>query len=188
MSKTTRERTDPWPAPPVRRPPGPDSRCADVTLLETPSTWANERVPTAATQGTLALDLGSLVGAPATPDLKVAPRSGPAPEVRTWAARFAQAVVEVIGGDRPLSQLLRWTNAVVYQELDRRVRILARTSPHRSRLRSIRAQVQSVHVFQPGPESAEVSVHVRYGQRSRAIAARLELAGDRWSCTALHLG
>ena len=189
MSKTTLERTDPRPALPVRRPPGPDSRCADVTMLGSPSTWGNERVPTAATQGTLALDLGSLVGEPATPDPKVvASHVGPAPEVRTWAARFAQAVVEVIGGDRPLSQLLRWTNAVVYQELDRRVRILARTSPHRSRLRSIRPQVQSVHVFQPGPDSAEVSVHVRYGQRSRAIAARLELAGDRWSCTALHLG
>jgi hypothetical protein len=146
-------------------------------------------MPTATTQGTLALDLGGLAGEPATPELRVVPpANGPAPEVRTWAARFAQAVVEVIGGDRPLSQLLRWTNALVYQELDRRVRILARTSPHRSRIRSLRPQVQSVHVFQPGPASAEVSVHVRYGQRSRAIAARLELVGGRWSCTALHLG
>jgi rhodanese-related sulfurtransferase len=43
-------------------------------------------------------------------------------------------------------------------------------------------------VSHPTPEVAEVSVHVRYGQRSRAIAARLELAGGRWQCTALQLG
>jgi hypothetical protein len=108
--------------------------------------------------------------------------------VRIWAARFAQATVEVIGGDRPVAQLLRWTDLVVYQELDRRVRILARTAPAQQRRRTVRAQVRSVHVFQPHPMIAEVSVHVRHGHRSRAIAARLERHRDRWTCVALQLG
>ena len=32
----------------------------------------------------------------------------------------------------------------------------------------------------------EVSIHVRHGERSRAIAARFELAGERWLCSALE--
>jgi hypothetical protein len=108
--------------------------------------------------------------------------------VQAWAARFAQATVEVLGGDRPVSQLLRWTTALVYAELDRRTRILARTAPAPDRLRRVRPQVSSVHVFRPGPACAEVSVHVRHGHRSRAIAARLERRQDRWLCVALQLG
>jgi rhodanese-related sulfurtransferase len=48
--------------------------------------------------------------------------------------------------------------------------------------------VRSVHVFLPSPASAEVSVHVRHGQRSRAIAARIERFDGRWTCTALEFG
>lgn len=109
-------------------------------------------------------------------------------ELQAWTVRFAQSVVEVLGGDRPLQQLLRWTSARVYQDLDRRVRILARATPTPPRLRTVRPHVRSVHVFRPGPHSAEVSVHVRYGPRSRAIAARLEERGGRWRCVALQLG
>jgi len=109
-------------------------------------------------------------------------------EVRAWAARFAQAVVEVAGGDRPLPQLLRWTSPRVYAELGRRVRIMARTRPVEQRRRTIRPQVRSVHLCRPVPTVAEVSVHVRHGRRSRAIAARLELRSDRWTCTALRIG
>ena len=109
-------------------------------------------------------------------------------ELQAWTARFAQATVEVLGGDRPLTQLLRWTTARVYQDLERRVRILGRTAPTPQRLRTIRPQVRSVHVFRPEPRSAEVSVHVRHGHRSRAIAARLEGRDGRWSCVALQLG
>ena len=49
-------------------------------------------------------------------------------------------------------------------------------------------RLRSVHVFQPAATSAEVSVHVRYGQRSRALAARLERRDGHWTCTALLLG
>ncbi len=141
-------------------------------------------------QGTLALDLGLVPAAPATPELSVVPGE-PATaqhEVRAWAARFAQATVEVLGGDRPVSQLLRWTTRRVYLDLERRVRILGRTAAAPQRVRTLRPQVQSVHVFLPDPDAAEVSVHVRHGHRSRAIAARLEHREGRWRCTALELG
>jgi hypothetical protein len=48
--------------------------------------------------------------------------------------------------------------------------------------------VRSVHLFCPSPEAAEISVHVRHGERSRAIAARIELVSGRWCCTALQFG
>jgi hypothetical protein len=155
--------------------------------------WSNEDVPLAAVQGTLALDLRSCLAMPATPGLRVvdpeqAEGSPHDADLSAWAARFAQAVVEVVGGDRPLTQLLRWTNGRVYGELGRRVRVLARTAPANKRLHTIRPQVRSVHVCRPTPDCAEVSVHVRHGQRSRAIAARLELEEGRWTCTALQLG
>jgi hypothetical protein len=152
----------------------------------------------ASVQGTLALDLSGMPGAPPAPELHVLAGERPdhpgQPEhpehadVHAWAARFAQATVEVLGGDRPVTQLLRWTSAVVYAELDRRTRILARAAPASQRQRRVRPQLRSVHVFCPGPASAEVSVHVRHGHRSRAIAARLERRQDRWQCVALQLG
>jgi hypothetical protein len=172
---------------------------------------ADDGIPLAAVQGTLALDLtlvngptpgrtGDLAGPPPDPPgLRVVPpqvarpkvsSAGPATErlLRAWSATFAQAVVEAIGGDRPLAQLVRWTTPRVHQDLERRVRILARTSPAPLRRRTIRPLVYSVHVYQPTQTSAEVSVHVRYGPRSRAIAARLEQRDGRWRCTDLQLG
>lgn len=146
------------------------------------------QVPLASVQGTLALDIRGCHGMPPTPELRIVSNDGNVDDVSMWSARFAQAVVEVLGGDRPLTQLIRWTTTRVYNDLGRRVRILTRTSPSAQRLRTVRPQVRSVHVFQPTPQIAEVSVHVRHGQRSRALAARLELEDGRWQCTALQLG
>lgn len=171
----------------VRRPPEPPSPIATVTRLADPKRPGP--VPVAAVQGTLALDLRGSMGMPDTPELRVVGGSGDAvDDVTAWAGRFAQAVVEVLGGDRPLTQLVRWTTKRVYTDLGRRVRIMSRTSVAGQRLRTIRPQVRSVHVFQPHDGTAEVSVHVRYGKRSRAIAARLEFDHGRWQCTVLQLG
>lgn len=177
-----------------RRPPAAPAQWATVTRLgpapaDTPLTSG----PTAPVDGALALQVpspeGTVRGLPETPELRLVTGSRTGPDdVKIWAARFAQAVVEVLGGDRPLAQLVRWTSPRVYVELERRLRLLGRTSDAGRRRRSIRPQVRSVHVCHPTPECAEVSVHVRYGERSRAIAARLELSAGRWQCTALQLG
>lgn len=188
--------TDPHdnePASAPRRPPAGPRQWATVTRLggavdptsEPPAVSGRPPV-----DGSLALQPPAVRdpsrGLPQTPELRVV--SGGGEDVQVWAARFAQAVVEVLGGDRPLPQLVRWTSQRVYAELDRRLSILARAPRAGHRPRAARPQVRSVHVFHPTPESAEVSVHVRYGQRSRAIAARLELVRGRWQCTVLQLG
>ncbi len=175
------------PRPQVRRPPAPTGGSPRVTRLAPPR--AGEDVPLEAVQGTLALDLGRPPAPPAPALRLVEDGAAPRPEeVRGWAASFAQALVEVVSGDRPVSQLLRCTSARVYQDLGRRVSILARTASAPQRRRTVRPQVRSVHVCQPTPLCAEVSVHVRHGRRSRAIAARLEHRAGRWICTALEMG
>jgi hypothetical protein len=140
-------------------------------------------VPLASVQGTLALDYGSVRSSRA-PDLRVLP--GDRAELEAFAHRFASAVVEVIGGDRGPSQLLRWTSEKVYADLQRRAALLASTTPGDRRVRRLRSQVRSVHVFYPSAQAAEISVHVRHGERSRAIAARIELLDTRWCCTVLE--
>ena len=156
-----------------------------------------------ARQGALALDVPLPSGLPATPqapelilvagrpeppDAAVDRPSRPVPAAGDWAGRFVQAVVEVIAGDRPLQQLIRWTDERVYCDLSRRVRILGLTTSAASRHRTERSHVRSVHIYQPHPDAAEVAAHIRHGARSRAVAARLEAERGRWTCTALRLG
>jgi hypothetical protein len=143
-------------------------------------------VPVASVQGTLALDYGRDVHASPSPDLRLV--AGGRAELESFAHRFARAVVEVASGDRGPSQLLRWTSDEVYAELQQRTALLAATTPNDRRLRRLRSHVRSVHLFCPSPEAAEISVHVRHGERSRAIAARIELVSGRWCCTALQFG
>lgn len=148
-------------------------------------------VPVAQIQGTLALDLRGTATLPSTPEYDGATRSRletlNETEVKRWSAVFAQAVVESIGGDRPVSQLVRWMTPRVYADLERRVQLVRLARPS-TRARVVRPQVRSVHVCQPDAGCAEVSVHVRHGERSRALAARLEHRDGRWVCTALELG
>jgi Family of unknown function (DUF6459) len=168
--------------------------------LPRPSGAASAQPPL---QGALALDfplpsglpavprapeLSLVVGRPAPPVAVAGRAECPVPAAGDWAGRFVQAVVEVIAGDRPLQQLIRWTDARVYSDLSRRVRILGLTTSAASRHRTERSHVRSVHIYQPHPDAAEVAAHVRHGARSRAVAARLEAERGRWTCTALRLG
>jgi hypothetical protein len=137
-------------------------------------------------QGTLALDYSHLVRPTRVPDLRLVP--GDRLELEGFAHRFAKAVVEVMGGDRGPSQLLRWTSEQVYADLCRRAALLNRATPNDRRQRRLRSQVRSVHLFCPSAQAAELSIHVRHGRLSRAIAARLEVVDGRWICVALQFG
>ncbi|MBA2522855.1 MAG: hypothetical protein H0V25_05940 [Solirubrobacterales bacterium] len=107
-------------------------------------------------------------------------------ESEAWAARFLQAVVEVLSSDRPLTQLVRWTDSTVYADIaSRQSRLAARAARG---MRSGRPHVATVHIYQPTDDVAEISARVTTGGRSRAIAARLDLHRDRWLCTAIHFG
>jgi Family of unknown function (DUF6459) len=144
------------------------------------------------TQGALALDFQVAPDVPAVPSSPalrlVDPADSANPDVHTWAARLVQAVAEVIAGDRPVGQLIRWTDSNVYADLHRRVRVLGLTTTANARISEDRAMVRSVHVCAPKPDVAEVAAHMRHGGRSRAVALRLEAHRGRWVCTALHLG
>lgn len=161
-------------------------------------------LPADAVQGTLALAFVLPTGVPATPaappDLRLvaAPSAaddldeadfGPQPtaradlpEPRQWAGRFVQAIVEVLAGDRPAGQLVRWTTSSVYEDVSARVVAAGYGAT------TARGVVRSVHVTEPADGVAEVAALVRRGMRSTAVALRLEGMDGRWQCTALELG
>lgn len=123
-------------------------------------------------------------------DAFFAPQPSPStdlPDPRPWSGRYVQALVEVLAGERPPAQLMRWTNEKIYADVLRRVRTVHRAGVTQRRGRN-RALVKSVHVCEPQDGIAEVAIHVRHGGRSRAVAMRLEGWDGRWRCTALQFG
>ena len=110
-------------------------------------------------------------------------------EFERFSGRIIQAVVEIVGGDRPVSQVLRWTTPSVYQDLGRRAQLVARAvgrRPGQGGIQGTRPQVVGLRVCFITERAVEVSAHVRYGGRSRAVAARFERQRDRWVCCALE--
>lgn len=138
------------------------------------------RTPAIAVEGSLALDLWGAA------EFESEPRE--IPDVEPWARRFSQAVVEAVGGVRPVTQLVRWTSRRVYADLERRVRLVAEARGAGRATSLVRPQVRSVHVSHPTYGVAEIAVHVGHGHRSRAMAARLEFRRGVWCCTALEIG
>lgn len=105
------------------------------------------------------------------------------PEPGAWVTRLVQAVVEVLAGDRPLLQLMRWLDIEVYEQLA--AHVTAR--PGRpGRPGPVRA-VRSVHLCVPLPGVVEAAVVVASGPRARAVAVRLEGAPGRWRCTRMSM-
>ena len=110
-------------------------------------------------------------------------------QLHSWVGRFGQAAVEIVGGDRPVTQLIRWTTSEVYAELERRAGVVGRAGHHQPGqgvVQPVRPRVLSVHSYFVTPQIVETSIHVRFGARSRALAARFEARRDRWICTALQ--
>jgi hypothetical protein len=109
------------------------------------------------------------------------------PNPRLWAARLVQALVEVVAGERPNAQLVRWTSTDVHEQLAPRVRHVAAVGAPGTR-RMPRWLVRSVHVSEPADGVAEVCALVARAGRPAALALRLEGVDGRWRCTALELG
>lgn len=122
------------------------------------------------------------------PVLPVPVERGDARPIRERSARFMQALVEVLSGERPVRQLAAWMAPDVYAQLTSRLTVHARV-PLRARA-GTGARIVSVHVAMVHDEAAEVAGRMVHRGRSRAIAVRLELQithrGDQvWRCTAL---
>lgn len=148
------------------------------------------RAPVASVQGTLALDLGHGLEEPADPPpLAVVPEdASERRRLEAWAHRYTQAAVEIAGGDRPVTQVLRWTVPSVYEDLARRAQLVRAASRRDrvARVQQVRPLVESVHACWLDGDVAEVSARVRYGRRSRAVALRFERISERWQATALE--
>lgn len=161
-------------------------------------TWLHQPVPIASVQGTLALDLTPVLDPPTVTVEPGGPGSDVTPVpaalrggLEQWVGRYVQAVAEIAAGERPPSQLARWTRKDVHHDLTRRAALVARAAgrPGRPRRRAgARAQVAAVRVSFLDERTAEACARVRHGQRSRAVALRLEHVRGRWLCTALELG
>lgn len=122
------------------------------------------------------------------PVLPVPVERGDARAIRERAARFMQALVEVLAGVRPARQMAAWMAPDVYNQLTSRLAAHART-PLRAKQGS-GPRIVSVHVAMVNDEAAEIAGRMVHRGRSRAIAVRLELQtthrGDKvWRCTAL---
>lgn len=177
----------------------------DDELDPPPAGWATQTGTAVGVQGTLALAFVLPTGVPAVPEpppgLRLvgdqpladldADDFGPRPTgrsalpaPRTWAGRVVQAIVEVLGGVRPASQLVHWTTAEVYDDIAGQVG----APPGGADEVVARGVVRSLHVTEPADGVAEVCALVRRGARSTAVALRLEGLDGRWQCTALELG
>lgn len=155
------------------------------------------QVPVASVQGTLALELTPRLDRPEVPHLRAvtgADTATVAAERRTrfdrWVRRYLQVAVEIVAGDRPASQVLRHTDADVYADLIRRATLVARAGGHapgagRASM-AVRPTVLGCRTSMVCDDALEACVHVRYGERSRAVAARFEVRRDRWVCVALE--
>lgn len=139
-------------------------------------------------QGTLALDLQPVLDPP-DPEPELPVLGDERDRLERWVRRYAQAAVEIVGGDRPASQLLRWTTAAVHEDLTRRAALVGQAGRHvpgQRRVQPVRPHVESVHVFFVEPRVAEASARVRYDKRSRAVALRFERRRRDWVCTAME--
>ena len=109
--------------------------------------------------------------------------------VDAFVGRYLQALVEIASGDRPVTQVLRHTVPEVYDELaavPARSAAAGGLTPGRARRPNpTRPVVIGVRTALIRGDALEVSAHVRYGRRSRAVAARFEVVRGRWQCVAI---
>lgn len=106
---------------------------------------------------------------------------GRLPDPRRWAAMLAQAVVEVLAGRRPATQLVRWLDLEVYERVRRSA---AAPSGRRT---GVPVRVRRVRVSTSVEGWVEAVAVVDDGTRCRAMAVRLEALQRRWLCTALDI-
>ncbi|WP_030300038.1 Rv3235 family protein [Streptomyces katrae] len=94
---------------------------------------------------------------------------------------FAERLLAVVSGQRPVHSLLGHTIGPAYDQLV----TLAPTAPLRDRLRPVLRQCGRFH---PGPGVIEAFARITTGDRVSAMAFRLEQGPDlRWRCAAVEM-
>ncbi|MER5797033.1 MULTISPECIES: Rv3235 family protein [Streptomyces] len=108
--------------------------------------------------------------------------SSPPPQPRPTDL-FADRLLAVLSGQRPVHCMLRHTAGRAYDELA----WLAERGPLRTR--GARPVVRDIGYYVPRPGAIEAFARIGAGDRLRAMAFRLEQGPDlRWRCTAVELG
>ncbi|QKW10784.1 hypothetical protein HUT18_10880 [Streptomyces sp. NA04227] len=116
------------------------------------------------------------------PGASGAVRRAPAPEPRPTDV-FAERLLAVLSGQRPVHWMLRHTAACAYDELAR----LAEQSPLRVCGRP--PVVRDIGWFRTEDGAVEAFARISADDRLRAMAYRLEQGEDlRWRCTAVEIG
>ncbi|MDQ0952070.1 hypothetical protein QFZ24_005993 [Streptomyces phaeochromogenes] len=114
-----------------------------------------------------------------------APAEGPpgAPRQPRPTDLFADRLLAVLSGQRPVHCMLRHTAGRAYDELA----WLAERGPLRAR--GTRPVVRDIGYYVPRPGAVEAFARIGAGDQLRAMAFRLEQGSDlRWRCTAVELG
>ncbi|MFE4996954.1 Rv3235 family protein [Streptomyces mirabilis] len=110
------------------------------------------------------------------------PPSSPPPQPRPTDL-FADRLLAVLSGQRPVHCMLRHTAGRAYDELA----WLAERGPLRTR--GTRPVVRDIGYYVARPGAIEAFARIGAGDRLRAMAFRLEQGPDlRWRCTAVELG
>ena len=142
--------------------------------------WAYESAPY--TQEALALDFF-----PAMEDdfARQPTRSSDLPDPEPFVAKIAQAVVEVISGQRPATQLIRHASPTVYALLARRALVSTRRLAGGARRPAV---VRRIRLCEPADGVVEACAVVVSDGRVRALAFRLEGLDGRWLMTQVVVG
>ncbi len=105
--------------------------------------------------------------------------------------QFAQVIVEILAGSRPMRQTVGWTTDRVRAQIGDLTRLLASDQ---------RPRIQRIMTSQPTSSVVEMTVVVTFGPRSRALAVRFEhvparqrtpglpARPARWLCTEIETG
>ncbi|GLW45227.1 hypothetical protein Stsp02_08890 [Streptomyces sp. NBRC 14336] len=165
----TRARNHPGARPPGRR----DTRRPGAAPSRTPSAARprDTRPPTARSAVSVP---------PQTPRRPVSPA---VPQPRPTDV-FADRLLAVLTGRRPVHYMLRHTAGRAYDDLA----WLAERHPLRTRHGALPV-VRDIGYYVPSPGAIEAFARISAGDRLRAMAFRLERGQDlRWRCTAVELG
>ncbi|MFD3615240.1 Rv3235 family protein [Streptomyces sp. NPDC058676] len=141
------------------------------------------RPPTAPTRPTTPSPTPGALGTPTTSAVPAQSPRSPLPQPRPTDV-FADRLLAVLSGRRPVHWMLRHTAGRAYDELA----WLAERGPLRA-TRGTLPVVRDIGYYVPRPGAIEAFARIGAGDQLRAMAFRLEQGLDlRWRCTAVELG
>ncbi|MGW0468439.1 Rv3235 family protein [Streptomyces sp. NPDC003027] len=170
---------------------GPEDRPAATTRPRTPRPRSAPRGPAGTgPRGSAGTHPGARPGARPTAGPGAGPSAGPgnasrvpdAPRALPPHAVFAERLLAVLSGDRPVHWMLGQTVGEAYEQLVQ----LAPETPLRSY--GTRPVLRRCSVHQPRSGAVEAFATIATGERVKAMAFRLERGADgRWRCAAVEL-